>query len=47
LRAGLQIDELGVRGKGIAAQERAEAEKTFKLAIEKYRQIAADAEEGS
>jgi hypothetical protein len=36
-----------VRGQGIAANERDEAEKTFKKAIEIYRQIAADAAEGS
>jgi hypothetical protein len=36
-----------VRGPGIAAHERAEAEKTFQRAIEKYRQIAAESPEGS
>ena len=36
-----------VRGKGIAAHERDEAEKTFKAAIEKYRKIAEEAPEGS
>jgi hypothetical protein len=36
-----------VRGSGIAAPERAEAEKTFQIAIEKYRRIAAEAPEGS
>src|SRR6185295_4074872 len=38
---------LGRGGQGIAAHERAEAEKTFKWAIEKYRKIAAEAPEGS
>jgi hypothetical protein len=36
-----------VRGPGIAAAERAEAEKTFQWAIEQYRKIAAEAPEGS
>jgi hypothetical protein len=36
-----------VRGKGIAAHEREEAQATFQRAIEKYRQIAAEAPEGS
>jgi hypothetical protein len=36
-----------VRGPGIAPEERAEAEKTFKWAIEEYRKIAAEAPEGS
>jgi hypothetical protein len=36
-----------VRGPGIAAGERGEAEKTFQTAIETYRQIAAEAPEGS
>jgi EF hand len=36
-----------VRGPGIAANERAEAEKTFKQAIEIYKKIAQEAAEGS
>lgn len=36
-----------VRGSGIAASEREEAEKTFKWAIEQYLKIAAEAPEGS
>ncbi|HEX4610277.1 MAG TPA: CehA/McbA family metallohydrolase, partial [Urbifossiella sp.] len=36
-----------VRGAGIAAAERAEAERTFRQAVETYRAIAAEAEEGS
>jgi hypothetical protein len=36
-----------VRGPGIAAAERAEAEQTFRKAIEQYRRIAADCPEGS
>jgi len=36
-----------VRGPGIEAEERAEAEKTFKKAIEMYRAIAAEAGEGT
>jgi hypothetical protein len=36
-----------VRGPGIAAHERPEAEKTFQWAIEQYRKIAAEAPEGS
>jgi len=36
-----------VRGPGIAAAERAEAEKTFQKALEMYRTIAAEADEGS
>lgn len=36
-----------VRGPGIAAAERAEAEVTFKKAIDRYRQIAAECPEGS
>jgi hypothetical protein len=36
-----------VRGQGIAAKEREEAEKTFKQAIEKYRKIAEESPEGS
>jgi hypothetical protein len=36
-----------VRGNGIAAEERAEAKKTFERAIEHYRQIAAEAPEGN
>jgi hypothetical protein len=42
------IDRLwAVRGAGIAAAERGEAEKTFREAIEIYRKIAEEAEEGS
>lgn len=36
-----------VRGSGIAANERDEAEKTFKWAIEEYRKIGVEAPEGS
>jgi hypothetical protein len=36
-----------VRGNGIDAQEREEAKKTFQRAIGRYRQIAAEAPEGS
>ncbi|MBY0523667.1 MAG: CehA/McbA family metallohydrolase [Gemmataceae bacterium] len=36
-----------VRGQGIAANEREEADKTFKWAIEQYRKIAMDAPQGS
>lgn len=36
-----------VRGAGIIASERAEAERTFRQAVETYRRIAAEAEEGS
>ncbi len=36
-----------VRGQGIAAAEREEADKTFKQAIEMYKAIAAEAQEGS
>jgi hypothetical protein len=36
-----------VRGQGIAAHERADAEKTFKQAIEIYKKIAQEAAEGS
>ncbi len=42
------IEQLwAVRGAGIAAAERAEAEKTFRAAIETYRKIADEADEGS
>jgi hypothetical protein len=36
-----------VRGKGIAANERDEAHRTFLRAIETYRKIAAECPEGS
>jgi hypothetical protein len=36
-----------VRGPGIKAEERAEAEKTFKKALETYKKIAEESEEGS
>ena len=36
-----------VRGAGIKADERGEAEKTFQKALEMYRKIAAEADEGS
>jgi hypothetical protein len=36
-----------VRGPGIAREERGEAEKTFRRAIEAYRAIAAECPEGS